>query len=220
MGWRTGVSVASLGLLWASPWPSSAAFAQEPEACSAVDVDYAITTSLQLRDTRLGAADGVYPSGTGTLRLRVEGRPDAASREVKLLSFDARGRFEVVAHSLFWTTHVVTDARTTVRPDLSSALAHGMLRGAVLRWASPVSGYRSDGTLVCEGSMCGSFGAPAPGTTPLHDGPHEVAFNPFVFSRDGRTFTMAFALVSRTPAQTSYLAVSGRETGRRCAGQE
>jgi hypothetical protein len=217
VGWRAHVAVAIMGLLGASALQSSAASAQASAACSAVDVDYAITTALQLRDTRLGAADGVYPSGTGTLRLRIDGRPEAGSREVQLVSFDTRGRFEIAAHALLWTTRVITDAHNTIHPDPPGALAHGTLDGTVLRWASPMSGYRSDGTLTCDGTMCGSFGAPGAGTTPLHDGPHQVLLNPFVFARDRQTFTMPFALVSRTPAQTSYLAVSGREIARRCA---
>jgi hypothetical protein len=217
MKWRGVLSAAWMGLIGAALLAAAPASANDPE-CSVVDVDYAIATSLQLRDTRMGAADGVYPSGSGTLRLRVEGPPDASSREVRLVSFETRGRIEIAARALFWTTRVVTEARNSVRTEAGSTTARGALHDGVIRWSTPLSGYRSDGTQTCDGSMCGSFGAPASGTSPLHDGPHEVTLSPFVFSRDQRTFTMGYTLVSRTPSQSSYLALSGRETARRCAG--
>lgn len=216
MDWGRCALALALGTLGEVLLADSPAQALDPQACTTVDVDYAIVSTLQLRNTRLGAADGVYPSGSGTLTLRIEGEPGAAGRPVRLLSFQTRGRFAVEARVLAWSTRVVTDALTTVQPNA----ARGTMKDGVLTWSTKVPGYRSDGTLSCEGSMCGSFGAPARGASPLHDGPREVTFSPFVFARDQRTFTMGYTPVSRTADQSSYLAVSGRELARRCAGRE
>jgi len=81
-----------------------------------------------------------------------------------------------------------------------------------------VRGYRTDGTLECEGSLCGKFGAPPPGKSELHIPPGPVDFKPFEFAPDRATFTMARAQVSKTemPKQTGFLALAGRETKRTC----
>lgn len=198
---------------------ASPASARDPDGCVSFDVDYATASNLQLRNTRLGAADGVYPSGTGTMRLRIEGAPGAPAHAVRLLSYDNRGRISIVTHALLWTTTVVTDARNTVRSAGDQGAARGTLRDGVVSWSTKVTGYRSDGTMTCDGTMCGRFGAPPPGSSPLHDGPYDIDFRPFVFSHDMRTFTMDYALVSRAPEQTSYVSISGREVSRTCVRQ-
>ena len=100
-----------------------------------------------------------------------------------------------------------------------SCAAEGTLVNQTVRWAGPVRGYRTDGTLTCNGSLCGSFGAPPAGRSELHIGPGPVTFNSFELARDMKTFTMATALVSKTsmPKQTGFVALGGRETKRSCA---
>ena len=210
----------ALAVLAATAFSSSPASATDPDSCSAVDVDYAVATSVELRNTRLGAGDGVYPSGTGTIRLRIDAPSSAAVRGVRLTSFDTHGRFEVVARAVFWVTRIVTDAHNTVRAGGVAGAARGTLRDGVITWSTKVPGYRSDGTLTCEGTMCGSFGAPPRGVSPFHEGPTDVTFPPFVFSRDLQTFTMASALVSSSPERSVYIALSGREIARSCVSSE
>jgi hypothetical protein len=212
-------ALAALMVLAAAAFSSSTASATDPDPCSAVDVDYAIARNTELRNTRMGAGDGVFPSGTGTLRLRFEG-PPGPSRGVRLLSFDAHGAFEVVARAVFWVTRIVTDAHNTVHPGGTAGAARGTLRDGAITWSTKVAGYHSDGTLTCEGTMCGSFGAPPRGVSPFREGPTDVTFPPFVFSRDMRTFTMTSALVSSTPERSVFIALAGREIARSCVPPE
>ena len=187
------------------------------DACpGAVDVDYAIATNTELRNTGLGVGDGVYPSGTGTLRLRFNAPSSASARGVHLMSFDAHDHFEVTARAVFWVTRIVTDAQNTVRAGGVAGAARGALHDGSVTWSTKVAGYRSDGTLTCDGTMCGSFGAPPPGVSPFHEGPNDVTFPPFVFSPDLKTFTMTGALVSNTPERSVYIALSGGEVARTC----
>jgi hypothetical protein len=81
-----------------------------------------------------------------------------------------------------------------------------------------VSGYRYDGTMFCEGSLCGKFSAPPPGQSELHVGPNLVDFQPFAFSEDMKTFTMPYALVSKTesPKQTAFVTLAGRQVRKAC----
>ena len=72
---------------------------------------------------------------------------------------------------------------------------------------------------ACSGSMCGKFGAPPSGTSPIDDAPVGVTFKPFAFSPDRSTFTMPYTLLNKStsPSQTTYLALAGRRVGQTCA---
>ncbi len=212
-----GIGAALAGLAALLAIPAGRASASDPSSCRALDVDYAVNTSLELRDTQMGAADGIYPSGSGTLRLRFDGPPEGPGANARLTAYTVQGRTQIVTRALMFSTRVVTDARYSARTAGPDGAAHGSLRDGVLRWATKLAGYRVDGTMTCDGSFCGSFGAPPRGTSPLHDGPMDVDFQPFVFSKDRHTFTMARSLVSRGAGQTSFLLLAGRETARSCA---
>lgn len=186
--------------------------ALDPDPCAESDVNYLVSANLMLRDTPMGAADGVYPQGSGTLRLHVRRDPAGLASEVRLVALDIDDHIVIANRTLAWTTTVTTDARTTVKHDAAGAT----MRKGVIDWKTNVSGYRTDGTVRCEGVMCGSFGAPPRGATPLHDGPFTVQFKPFVLSADGSTFTMDYSLVSHTPGQSAYLGMSGRQVARTC----
>jgi hypothetical protein len=183
--------------------------------CHAWQVEYSIAGNLQVSDTLMRAGDGTYPVGPGRMVLRF----DRAGGPVALLSYELPERFGIEVRKVFWTTRVNTDAVGRITPGACGRAASGTLQGSTLVWSSRVDGLRTDGTLECKGSMCGKFGAPAPGTSPLHVGPSSVAFQPFEFGRDGKTFTMASTLVSRSevPKQTAHLSLSGREVRRSCA---
>lgn len=192
--------------------------ADAPQACRAWDIQYTLAANLQLTDTPLGEGDGVYKIGPGQVMLNfddVGGRPGG---NVRMLSYHMREHFTVKAKTLFWTTTVTTDSNTTASPRASGFITTGRLVDHKLTWSMPLHGYRTDGTLHCDGSLCGKFGAPPAGKSALHIPPHDVAFKTFAFSKDLSTFRMPYTLVSKTssPKQTAHLALAGRATHRAC----
>ena len=201
--------------------PSGTADAEPPgpaDACDAWDVEYALAARLQLADTPMGAGNGIYAIGPGSAVLRfanVDGAPGGA---VRMRFYAMREYFKIDSSALFWKTHVLTDTKTSTGPDGCGDVAKGKLEGGSIRWLTSVSGYRTDGTLTCDGSLCGSFGAPPSGTSELHIPAHAVAFSPFRFAADMKTFSMVSTFVSKTdsPKQTAFLALSGREVRRTC----
>lgn len=196
--------------------PSRPAGADQP--CDAWDVQYTLAAKLQLTDTPMGAGNGIYPVGPGSVVLRYENVDGAPGGVVQLRAYAMREFFRIDSSALFWKTHVVTDTRTTASPDACGVIATGKLDGTTLHWVSTAAGYRTDGTLDCDGSLCGSFGAPPGGKSELHIPPHAVTLGPFKFAPDMKTFSMPSTLVSKTesPKQTAYLAFSGREARRTC----
>jgi hypothetical protein len=195
-------------IIRAAPLAQSA----EDEGCLVAEVEYNILANVAIRNTVFGAANGVYPMGSGKLTLRIE------HGAVKLMSYELVNRLTVRAKVAMLSTTVVTTSRTSTVSDGCSGSAQGTLRDGILTWSGRVSGYHSEGTQACSGSMCGSFGAPPLGESPLHDEPAAVTFNPFTFSADGSTFTMPYMLVSKSssPRETSYLALSGRRIRQSC----
>ncbi len=186
------------------------------EACAIDDVDYALSARLLIKDTQFGAADGVYQLGAGTARVRFERGADGASKTAKLMSYDLDTRLLVKASFAVWSTEVVTETRTTAAHSCDGAAQGAVEHGDVI-WRTTVEGYRSDGTIHCSGNVCGVFGAPPPGSSPLHE-VDTVHFSPFHFAPDGTTFTMGYTRISHSdsPRQTSFLALSGREVRRTC----
>jgi hypothetical protein len=186
-------------------------------SCGSWQVDYTLAESLRLSDTPMGKGDGVYEVGPGSVQLRfddVDGQPGGRAT---MVSYAMREHFVIDSRALFWNAHVVTDTHTRATADGSGAAA-GTLRGTTLVWTSPVRGYRTDGALTCEGSLCGKFGAPPEGRSEIHIGPGPVPFGPFQFSRDLKTFTMGETFVARTdaPKQTAHVTLAGREVHRAC----
>jgi len=165
----------------------------------------------------MGAGDGDHKVGPGRVVLRFTQSENGSS--VRMLAYEMRQRFTVVSKALFWTTTVLTDTQTRPVTSAPTIVAEGSLQDRSVRWSHVVGSFRSDGTLVCDGSMCGKFGAPPAGRSELHMGPSSMPFNPFEFSSDMKTFSMRPILASKTevPQQESYVALAGRETGRACA---
>jgi hypothetical protein len=190
--------------------------ADEP-TCSVSDVDYSVVGSLLLRDTQFGAANGTYPLGAGKIRLRFKAPEGGGPHEARLMSYELDNHLTVNASFALWSTKVVTDSHTRVANDCDGA-AKGTVSNGDVVWSTKVDGYQSDGTLNCEGNVCGKFGAPPTGSSALHEPPESVSFKPFHFNPDGHTFTMDYAKVSHSdsPKRTAYLALSGRETHRTC----
>jgi hypothetical protein len=189
-----------------------------PQTCDATQVEYALAANLQLSDTPMGEGNGVYAVGPGRAVVRFDNRDGQPTGGAKLLSYDMNEKFKIDSKTLFWKTHVTVDNRSRATPDRCGVAASGTMSGGTLTWSTPVNGYHTDGTISCDGSLCGKAGAPPSGSTPLHIGPGPVQFEPFVFAADQKTFTMASAYVGKTemPKQTAHLTLSGREVSRRC----
>jgi hypothetical protein len=209
----TGALVGALGLSLATRDASGDAL-----PCPAWDVDYLLAANLELRDTPMGAGDGQYKIGPGNMTLRFEDRGGLPGGRAKLLAYAMREHFQIVSKNLFWTTTVTTDTHTAATPDRCWSAAEGVLEGRTFKWTTPVRGYKTDGSLTCDGSLCGKFGAPPAGTSALHIEPHDVTLGPLAFGEDGKTFKMASTFVTKTdmPKQTGYLTLAARELRRTC----
>ena len=152
----------------------------QPAPCGAWEVEYTLSEKLRLSDTPMGQGNGAYDVGPGRVVLRFEDQGGQPGGRVEMASYDVRQHFRIDAKTAFWSTHVSTDAHTRGTPD-ACGVAEGVLRGSTLAWSSPVRGYRSDGTVTCDGSLCGKFGAPPRGESELHIGPDPVTLAPFQF---------------------------------------
>jgi hypothetical protein len=211
--WFRGLATACAVGLAVAPVVASA----QPPACGAWEVEYTVSENLRLSDTPMGRGDGVYAVGPGRVVLRFDDRDGQPGGRVEMLSYEMREHFTIDSRTLFWNARVTTDALTRGTPD-ACGVAEGVLQGTALGWTSPVRGYRTDGTITCEGVLCGKFGAPPPGRSELHIGPGPVSFSPFQLARDAKTFTMSETFVAKTdmPKQTAHVALAGREVRRAC----
>src|SRR5580658_3583712 len=209
-------AVASMAALVAVTTGSSNVAAAD-ESCAVSDVDYTIVGNLFVKDTQFGAANGQYPLGIGKMRVRFETGADGTPAHVKLMSYELDNHLTIKASFALWWTRVETRSRT-VAADTPDGAAQGVLRGSDVVWSTPIAGYHSDGSLQCEGNVCGNYGAPPPGSSALHEAFSDVVFKPFHFASDGKTFTMEFSKVSHSesPKQTNFVALSGREAKRVC----
>lgn len=167
----------------------------------------------------MGKGNGTYKIGPGTALLHFDDQGGQPGGHVRLISYTMKEQFTITAKTLGFTTTVVTDSASRATPDKCGVAADGTLSpDDKVVWSTKVHGYRTDGTLDCNGSLCGTFGAPPSGKSELHIGPSEVQFRPFEMSKDLKTFSMPYTFASKTksPQQTAYVAVSGREVKRTC----
>ena len=213
---RISSAVFAVAVLTISIAPTGQAETAAP--CS-WEIEYELAASLKLTDTPMGEGDGIYRIGPGSVVLRYENRGGRPGGDVKMLRYAMRESFTIRSKTLFWTTTAITDTNTAATPDPCGIAAEGAIDARrTIRWRTPLRGYHTDGTLTCDGSLCGKFGAPPQGQMPLHIGPSAVWFSPFVFAPDMQTFTMATTHVSKTsmPKQSGEVALSGRERRRAC----
>jgi hypothetical protein len=176
---------------------------------------YQINGTLRITDTAMGAGDGSFPVGPGTLVLRVDTQPARTT----LVRFDLQERFVIRPNAVMWHATLVTDTAARAVPDATGVAAIGRwFREGVLQWEAPLHNYRSDGAVTCDGSLCGKFGAPPPGRSELHQVSSAIRLEPFRFDRTGQTFQMDFALVSSSeaPRQRTFLALAGRRMASTC----
>jgi hypothetical protein len=200
------------------------ASAAEVAACTAVDVEYAVSANLRIAGTPMGAGDGDHRIGPGkvVLRFRPASTLDSGSaNSATMMVFELRRRFLVVAKVAFWTVRVMTDVETRATPDSRTLVAEGVLAQHSLRWTRVPGRFHDDGTLTCEGDLCGKFGAPPAGRSEQHLGPPTLSLGPFEFAADMKTFSMRSTLATQTnePQQVSYISLAGRELRRRCVSE-
>jgi hypothetical protein len=209
-------SILVVGAILATWVPAHAAPVESNELpCAVADVQYDLAASLRITDTMLGAGDGVHRIGPGRVVLRFDDR--SGTGRANLLSYDLRESFTVVSSVLFWSTRVKSNLRMSASRAPAS-IVDGTLDGRTLRWDGQAQGVRTDGTLECDGSMCGKFGAPPSGTSEIHDAPAPLALQAFQFSADMKTFTMPFAVISESssPKERTLVSIAGREAKRAC----
>ena len=185
--------------------------------CDAWEVDYTLSGTLAVRDTPMGAANADHPVGPGSATVRFENATGPGDGPAKLLAYQMKQFFTGV----YMSTKITTDIESTVAPGTCSA-AEGTFASGKITWGTKVRSYKIDGTLTCDGPLCGKFGGPPSGKSDYHAPAHDVDFAPFEFSADRKTFSMAASLVSHTdsPKQSTYIAVAGREIKRTCVRQK
>jgi len=176
------------------------------------EVEYDVTSNLQITDTPLGEGNGTFAVGPGRVILRFDGAG------VKMAKYAMREHVTVTAKNIGFRTTVVSDTSTTATPNACGSVAEGTLEGSTIRWQTPVRGMRTDGTITCSGSFCGKFGAPPRGQSTFHDGPLDIRFSSFSLSPDRKTFTMPMTFMSKTssPKQSASMSLAGREAKRAC----
>lgn len=181
------------------------------ETCTQ-EVEYEVSSNLQITETPLGEGNGTFAVGPGRIVLRFEGT------DVKMTKYAMREHVVVSARNIGFRTTVVSDTSTTATPNACGSVAEGTLDGSTVRWRTPVRGMITDGTIACSGSFCGKFGAPPRGQSSFHDGPMDIRFSSFTLSPDHKTFAMPMTHMSKTssPKQSAAMSLAGRETHRAC----
>jgi hypothetical protein len=213
---RSSRSTLIAGAILACGVQAHAAPESNEPPCAVTDVQYALSASLAITNTTMGAGNGVHRIGPGRVVIRFDGR--SGHRRASLLAYDLRQSFTVVSSVLFWATTVKTNVQVTTSTRAPDSVADGTLEDLTVRWDGRARGVRSDGSIECEGWMCGKFGAPPSGMSELHVAPTSMALEPFGFSADMKTFTMPYAVVSESeaPRHRTLVSISGREVQRAC----
>ncbi|HWL85402.1 MAG TPA: hypothetical protein VNO21_06350 [Polyangiaceae bacterium] len=191
---------------------------KEAVQCDAWQIEYVVNATVAISDTTMGAGDGTFPNGPGKIVLRFDNRGGQPGGNVKLIDYEMKDNFTVVSHALMWEARVTADTISRTTHNACGIAAEGVLDGRTIRWAGPWRGMRSDGGIICQGGLCGKFGAPPSGRSEMHVAPHSVSFKQFDYGPDLKTFSMHYAVVSQqsSPSQTSRIALAGREVQRTC----
>jgi hypothetical protein len=184
--------------------------------CNVWDVEYTLDGRLRVSDTFMGAGNGEHDIGPGKLLLRFDDVAGQPGGNVEVRSYEMTNRFTIDATVLGVRTTVINDTTTRATPDRRGVVSVGAIgEDGLIRWSGPWYRVQTDGHLTCSG-VCGRFGAPPRGRSELHLPPRAVTFMPFTFAPKRTTFHMDYAVIDKTSADTARVAVTGRETARRC----
>ena len=222
LGVTGAVAIVLVGAMSIPSPPAAADDAPSPTPvnapCDAWQVEYVVNATVEISDTTMGAGDGKFPNGPGKVVLRFDNRGGQPGGNVKLIDYEMKDNFTVVSHALAWEARVTADTITRVTHNACGIAAEGVLDDRTLRWSGPWRGMRSDGSVICQGGLCGKFGAPPSGRSDMHVAPHPANFKSFDYGADLKTFTMGYSIASQqaSPSQTSRITLAGREVRRTC----
>jgi hypothetical protein len=214
------VSLALAGALVAAPvLGPRLARADGPPTCESFEAEYALAANLKLADTFMGAGDGVFPTGPGKIVLRWS-HPDPDRLAVEMVSYELHMPFTLSSSALLWSAKVISNTTGRASAEGRGVVAAGTLHDRTIRWDTPLSNYHVDGTIQCDGSLCGRFGAPAAGVNEVHIPARSIPWKPFELAPDRKTFSMDYAVISHadSPKQTTLISLAGREMRRTCLG--
>jgi hypothetical protein len=171
----------------------------------------------------MGDANKNIGPGTATVRFQnVNGKPGG---KAYLLKLELKQDFTV---SPATTNLVATTGHGYTKGPCSSS-AVGNVQSDTLTWSDfagtaqggtgdkpNVHGYFTDGTITCDGALCGSFGAPPQGTTPRQGGPFDIRVAPWKLAADASSFFMPSSITQQDLNSTTHIQVYGVESGREC----
>lgn len=179
--------------------------------------------ALLLRDTMMAIGDGNHNIGPGNATIRFENIDGKPGGKAYLLEFTISIDFTAPPAT---TNLVGTMGHDYEGPCGSCAV--GNIEGDKLTWsdfagtaygtdqAPNVHSFFSEGTITCDGPLCGSFGAPPQGTTPNSDGPYDLRFETWILAADASTFFAPPFITQQDLNSTTRIQVYGVEKSREC----
>ncbi len=179
---------------------------------------------LTLRDTMMGIGDANRNVGPGTATIRFESIDGSPGGRAYLLQLEISVNFTVPPA----TTNLVGTAGHEYDTGPCGAAAVGTVQGDVLTWSDftgtaqgtsdppNLHGYIAEGTITCDGPLCGTFGAPPQGTTDKIDGPYDIRFEPWRLSADAGAFFAPCFVTQQDLNSTVRLQAYGVESSREC----
>lgn len=179
---------------------------------------------LLLRGTMFEIGDGNFNIGPGTATVRFENVDGKPRGKAYLLAFEIQIDFSQPPA----TTNIVGTFGHEYDAGPCGSSAVGNLAGDTLTWsdftgtavgtdlAPNAHAYFIDGTVTCDGALCGQFGAPPQGTTPNTGGPDDVRFEPWTFAADGSTFFTPAFIYQQDANSTTSIQIYGAELSREC----
>ena len=216
----------------------------EPSACACESwtLSFELTGQFEIADTFLGAGDGTFDVGPGTLTLRLESDASGTAPgdgAAVLVEYTMHQEFDQDIPLL--GGQVQTNVEATAGPDEPACgRATGALDGSTLTWDdcptsdnygdadwSPddalsgpgcVDGYHSEGVVVCTSTTTGcSQGNLVQGENPQDDTWNQPFSDLTVDLENGMVTMGRTQIPNRADSSTTWISFSGTETGRACA---
>lgn len=187
--------------------------------CQVWAVTYDLTGStFEISDTPADAGDQLntvqepYDAdsniGPGSFVLYFDDNDGAPGAQATMVSYEMGIHFVVGG-----LVTVTTDMDASAGPDVCG-LTQGNLADGTLVWnPAAIVGHESVGQVECTGSLCTAGGLPD-GEPVMMNETTDQPLNPFVFSDDLSTFTMASVVIGMDENSTNTWTYSGTETNR------
>jgi hypothetical protein len=193
-------------------------------ACQVWEITYDLTNSeFEISGTPLGQGDQVnvvqepYDDdeniGPGNLVMRFHDVGGAPGGQAFITSYAMDIHFVVDGNATI-TTDLVTDAG----PD-ECGVAFGMLEAGTVPWdPATIAGMHTVGTILCEGLFGCNLGGLPDGMPVLVDDTTDQPINPFQFSADLTSFSMAPIVIANDDQSTTSWTYVGTQTSRELVG--